>query len=346
MSIAEHSGPGGESPEALRRRARAFRAARIGVLALVVGWFFLPYGVKVWIPAWLVFVLAAALEAEFFAVGWLRTLRRTGPSDRGPQPRDLEDLGGADWRDVEPVEVEGERRLVPITWLTGEEEANDRLTAYLDAPEAPFVPAEAPVAPAPTRYGRHVLEALAALAVVAAIVFFAARPSGWSAVSTANRARAEAVFSREATKIAGHPARVHCDTSGKYVGYVADADGLAFVGGNRAYLTPGICNALYQLAFKHRTQSFSGTARAIAVLGHESQHLRGVSDEGLANCYGFQSGVQIGVDLGLSRATAHSMMREQLATNPQDSTDPRYLVPAGCSDGGRYDLHPAVKGFP
>ena len=61
---------------------------------------------------------------------------------------------------------------------------------------------------------------------------------------------------------------------------------------------------LYQLAFEHRTQSFPRTARAIAVLAHESWHLQGVSNEGLANCYGFQSGVRIGVDLGLSEGTA------------------------------------------
>jgi hypothetical protein len=94
-------------------------------------------------------------------------------------------------------------------------------------------------------------------------------------------------------------------------------------------------------------QSFSGTGRAIAVLGHESQHLRGVANEGLANCFGFQSGVQIGIDLGLSPGTARAMMRGQLASNPLDSAgNPAYLVPAGCRDGGQYDLHPGTKGFP
>ena len=144
---------------------------------------------------------------------------------------------------------------------------------------------------------------------MAGILWWASRPHGWDAVSESNKARAEAVFSREAAKIAGHPAVVRCDTKGEYVGFVEEADGLAFVGGRRAYLTPSICDTLYQLAFKHRTQSFPRTARAIAVLAHESWHLQGVSDEGLANCYGFQSGVQLGVDLGLSEGTARSMMR-------------------------------------
>jgi hypothetical protein len=93
--------------------------------------------------------------------------------------------------------------------------------------------------------------------------------------------------------------------------------------------------------------SFPRTARAIAVLAHESWHLRGVSNEGLANCYGFQSGVGLGVDLGLSEQTARAMMREQLATNASDTAaNPQYLVPSGCHDGGEHDLHPAVRGFP
>jgi hypothetical protein len=119
------------------------------------------------------------------------------------------------------------------------------------------------------------------------------------------------------------------------------------VGGSQAYLTPSICDTLYQLAFKHRVQSFPRTGRAIAVLAHESWHLHGVGDEGLANCYGFQSGVRIGVDFGLSESRARAMMRQQLATNAEDAgADAQYLVPRGCHDGGSYDLDPGTPGFP
>jgi hypothetical protein len=165
------------------------------------------------------------------------------------------------------------------------------------------------------------------LAVVAVILYFAVRPSGWDAVSPGDQARAEAVFSREASQIAGHPTDITCDERGEFVGFVQDADGSAEVGGRNAYLTPAICNTLYQLAFKDRVESFSGTARAIAVLAHEAQHLRGVRNEGLANCYGFQSGVQLGVNLGLSEERARRMMREQLATPPPSR---EYRVPSDC----------------
>ena len=83
------------------------------------------------------------------------------------------------------------------------------------------------------------------------------------------------------------------------------------------------------------------------MLAHESWHLQGVSDEGLANCYGFQSGVQLGVDLGLSEGTARSMMREQLATNASDAAaTPQYLVPGSCRNGGADDLNPGPSAFP
>jgi len=348
--------------DALRRRARVFRRLRIVVLGLVVGYFFLPYGVRVWIPFWLPFLAALGLEVEFFLGGYLKT-RREHPQgsarpDRGPQPHDLAELGGEHWRDALAVDRAGEQHFVPTAGLS-DEEIQERLAAYLEDPEAAAEAAAAPRATTPDLgaapsgfrsqhpYVAHVTEALAALAVVAGILFYAVHPHGWSAVSATNRARSQAVFSREATAIAGHPARVVCDTSGRYVGFVEDADGVAVVGGSRAYLVPGICNTLYQLAFKHRVQSFPQTARAIAVLAHESWHLEGVANEGLTNCYAFQSGVGIGVDLGLSEATARSMMREQLATNASDSAgDTRYLVPPECHNDGADDLHPGSNRFP
>lgn len=301
----------------LRRRARLFRWLRLGVLALVVGYFFLPYEVRAVIPVWLLFALALGLEVEFFLGGWWKARQglERGPVDRGPQPRDIVELG-PQYDEYEPI------TLFPSDWYS---------------------------APPATRrlVWRYVAEAAAGLAIVAVILFFAVRPSGWDAVSSANQAKAEAVFSREASRVAGHPAQVTCDESGQQVGYVQDADGVAEVGGRQAYLTPAICDTLYQLAFKDRVQSFARTARAIAVLGHEAQHLKGVRNEGLANCFGFQSGVAIGVNLGLSESRAREMMREQLATNASDSAgNAAYRVPSGCRNDGAEDLHPAEPEFP
>ena len=71
------------------------------------------------------------------------------------------------------------------------------------------------------------------------------------------------------------------------------------------------------------------------------------ANEGLANCYGFQSGVQIGVSLGLSENRARDRMREQLATNASDSAgNAAYRVPSECRNDGAEDLHPAEPEFP
>jgi hypothetical protein len=305
---------------ALQRRARVFRRARLAVLAFVVLYFFLPYDVRAWIPVWLPFLAALGLEVQFFLGGYLQMRgggpRIQAPPDRAPQARDLADLGG---------------------WWTGEEPEDDEFDF---AELAELEEARPP-------YWRYALEAVAAVAIVAGVLFYASRPHGWDAVSAADKARAEAAFSREASLIAGHPARVDCDESGEFVGFVQDADGAAAVGGTQAYLTPEICHTLYQVAFKDRVESHPRAGRAIAVLAHESWHLRGVRDEGLANCYGFQSGVRIGVNFGLSESTARGLMREQLATNASDArSNPQYLVPGGCRDGGSEDLDPAVSGFP
>ena len=278
------------------RRARLFRVGRIAVLVIVIAYFLAPYSVRSWFPVWLLFLLALGLEVDFFVGGWLKA-RRGVPvhesPDPGPQQRDLAELG---------------------SW------------GYWD-PSAPTPP----VAAEPTFGWLHVAEAVAAVAIVAVLLYAASRPSGWNAVSAQRQAQTEAILSREASGIARHPATVTCDKSGDYVGFVQDADGLAEVGGDQAFLTPAICNTLYQLAVKHRVQSFSQTARAIAVLAHESWHLRGEANEGLANCYGFQSGVQIGQNLGLSKSKARAMMQEQLATNASDSgPNTQYRVPSDC----------------
>ena len=242
-------------------------------------------------------------------------------------------MGGDDWRETLSYYAGGEHHLVPTEGVE-EEDVPQRIEEYLDDPEA-FAPAPPQRAGRPP-FGRYAVEVVVALAVFGGLLYVASRPRGWDAVSAPHRAALEARISHEATLIAGHPAVVRCDTSGTRVGAVQEADGVAEEGGTRAFLTPSICNTLDQLAFKHRVQSFNGTARAIAVLGHESTHLNGVANEGLANCFGFQHGVQIGMHFGLSESKARALMHEQLATNAADSeTTPAYRVPSGCRDGGQ-----------
>ena len=131
------------------------------------------------------------------------------------------------------------------------------------------------------------------------------------------------------------------------MGVVHHADGIAEVGGTNAYLTPDICFRLYRLEYKSDEGAFSQTARAIAVLAHEAWHLHGETDEGITNCYGFQSGVALGRRLGLSEGTARRMMRQQLTDNGINAQSaPEYLVPRECRNGGDLDLTPGDGRFP
>jgi hypothetical protein len=124
-------------------------------------------------------------------------------------------------------------------------------------------------------------------------------------------------------------------------------DGLAQVGGRHAWLTTEICFALVQLRDGKIDPQGESASHAVVVLAHESWHLYGVSSEALANCFAYQSGVGVAEKLGVSPATAEAMMREQLAENGAVfADDPAYLVPSGCSNGGRYDLHPTSSQFP
>jgi hypothetical protein len=171
------------------------------------------------------------------------------------------------------------------------------------------------------------------IAGLAAVVWFAGNRA-WDGLSRETRADATARFSAEASRIVGRPVEIRCDEAGQFVGAVQHADGIAVIGGRLAYLTPERCHDLYRLAFKDDYSS-TQTGGALAVLAHESWHLRGVRNKGATECYALQSGVKLGQRLGLSEKTARQMMGQQLAENAlhaRGSLD--YLVPRECRDGG------------
>jgi hypothetical protein len=204
-------------------------------------------------------------------------------------------------------------------------------------------PATAQQRPSPFRgfaLGLGVLVALAAAA------WFVDSRSGWRSLDGDAKLAAVERFSDEASRIAGKPVSVGCDEARDYVGYVQHADGIAIVGGDRAYVTPEICFALYRLAYENDERG-SQTARAIAVLAHEAWHLRGESDEGTTECYALQSGVALGRRLGLDEGAARRMMAQQLTENMlRGLGSAEYRVTDECRDGGRLDLDPESRAFP
>jgi hypothetical protein len=228
--------------------------------------------------------------------------------DRGPQPVDRERYGYLGWPDDGLEDVEDDRTIwVPI---------------------------------------RRFVAGLAVIAALALLFWFVESRTGWDSLSVETRTEAQDRFSEEASLIAGKEVRIRCDESGEYVGAVQHADGVATVGGTLAYLTPERCHDLYRLAFEGEVTA-SQTARAIVVLAHEAWHLRGIREEGTAECYALQSGVGLGERLGLSEGTAQRLMGQQLAENAgRGAATAEYRVPSECRNGGSLDRDPESSSFP
>lgn len=298
---------------------------------------------QAWLPPLLPFLAAAAVEAQFFFAGLRAGGRRRTFADAGPQPQDLDDFG---WAAHTVTVTQGDAELVLRPGELGGEEIAEWLELHGDEIAAlgpgrhELAPIDTtasplslyvPPAPAPRRrIRRRLLQAVAVLALLAAVFLLSSRPSHWQRLSPSARAATVSVLDQQASRIAGHQAEVICDVTGHHVGYVQDADGLAEVGGRRAWLTPQICYELYRIKHTKRAEG-PKSGEAIAVLAHEAWHLHGQASEALANCFGYQSGVRVGEALGLSSATARQLMRQQFADNPANFADsPQYIVPSGC----------------
>jgi hypothetical protein len=318
-----------------RRRApvRLLRRLRVLLILLVVVWFFSPPEIRDAIPLWLPFAVVLVLEIQFVAANYRSSAPFFERDDRRPSTADRARFGDGQLADWAIVDLEGRPVWVDVT----------------EAEEAAVAAGTGGGRERQTRRRRLLLpalEALAVLAVVGGLVLLLER-GGWGDLDAEARSAAEARISAEASRVAGKQVRVTCDTSGRFVGAVQHADGIAVVGGDRAYLTPELCYALHRLAADGDVPSFSQTARAIAVLAHEAWHLRGERDEGVTECYALQSGVLVGRRLGLDEDTARRMMRSQLVANQLHRLESEeYRIPAGCINRGPYDLAPAVDRFP
>ena len=322
---------------------------RVGLAVFVVAWLLGPDELRSTVPVWVAFAIALGLELHFF----LGARRQTGTAElralRLPQPVDRERYGYlAEGDELLLVREGGEELWIPYAGETDEEldaliaDAHARTAAG----EEPMQPRPQPAAVRPIRPLAGLLTGLAVIAVLGTVAWIADSRAGWAGLSGDTRAAATARFSDEAARIAGHPVTIRCDEQGSHVGFVQHADGVAEVGGSLAYLTPERCFDLYRLAFRDEV-TFSRTGRALAVLAHESWHLRGVRSESRTECYALQSGVRLGERLGLSSKTAGRMMREQLVENSlRVGGSAEYRVAPGCREGGSLDLSPGRTTFP
>jgi hypothetical protein len=287
---------------------------RVALVVFVLAWILGPRELRDAVPIAVVFLIALGLEVAF-VVGALRGGPARTP-DRGPQQIDRDRYGFPE----EDDEVDDEDE-VEEAWYEPELE------------------------PAPSPLGRFAI-GLGMIAALVAVVVVVDPGSGWSSLSGERRAEAVERFSGEASEIAEKPVSVRCDEARDYVGAVQHADGVAVLGGDLAILTPEICHDLQRLAFEGEVRG-ARTGRAIAVLAHEAWHLRGERDEGTTECYALQSGVALGVRLGLDESRARQLMRQQLTENELRGLETlEYRVGPECRDGGALDLDSASGEFP
>ena len=289
---------------------------RVALVLFVLAWILGPHELRDAVPILVVFLVALGLEVQFL-VGALRGGTPRLP-DRGPQAIDRDRYGF-------------ER-----------EPAVDEVDEWNEGDEIELAPGASPH----TRAIRRFAVGLGLIAALVGTIWIVESRTGWDSVSGDQRAAAVARYSDEASRLAEKPVSIRCDEARDYVGSVQHADGVATVGGDLAILTPEICHDLYRLAFDGEVIG-SRTGRAVAVLAHESWHLRGVSDEATTECYALQSGVELGVRLGLSEDTARQLMRQQLTENALRGAESlEYRLTSDCRDGGRLDLDPDSSSFP
>jgi hypothetical protein len=280
---------------------------RVALVGFVLAWILGPSELRDNVPILLVFLVALGLELNFLVSALRGTPSRV--PDRGPQEVDRDRYG---FPAIDP------------------EDSEDDL----------YEPAE--------RSGpfRRFAVGLALIGALVAAILVVDRNTGWDSVAGDERVEAVSRFSDEAARVAEKPVSIRCDEARDYVGAVQHADGVAIVGGDLAILTPEICLDLYRLAFDGEVRG-SRTGRAIAVLAHESWHLRGVGDEATTECYALQSGVELGRRLGLDEGRARQLMRQQLTENALRGAESiEYRLTSDCRDGGRLDLHPDDSSFP
>jgi hypothetical protein len=320
---------------------------RVALVIFVLAWIFGPYELRSAVPIWVPFAIALGLELQFLWSAFRQP--RASRLDRRPQAGDRERFGyGEETSELLLVHDEGRELWIPYAGETAEELDELIADARERAADAESSPAPGPL-PRPRAIWppvRRFLTGLAIFGLLGFAVWFVETQTGWNSVSGEERTAAVARFSDEASRIAGKPVTIRCDEARDYVGFVQHADGVALVGGDRAYLTPEICHDLYRLAFEDEVDS-SRTGRALAVLAHEAWHLRGERDEGATECYALQSGVELGRRLGLSEDRARQLMRQQLAENAlRTGASVEYRIPPECRDGGSLDLGSNDARFP
>jgi hypothetical protein len=187
-------------------------------------------------------------------------------------------------------------------------------------------------------------------AVVAAVLAI-----GW--VKHEDRIHEQQRLAKIASLIAGRPVGVHCPT---FLGDLMEVGGEAGTvqfdaaghPANYTNLAPETCDQLRHFShvdFSCLDLHACGFPQfeagwAAHTLAHESFHLRGYKDEGVAECYAMQDTAFVAERLGLSKHLAKEL--QQWLYDKGFHSEPTDYQSSQCYRGGPLDLTPQTPSFP
>lgn len=124
--------------------------------------------------------------------------------------------------------------------------------------------------------------------------------------------RLEDRLSHAASKLAGFPVRVHCQSlAGEAVDLSGDLGSVQFnadgVPEHSTLIRREQCSALSGYLGKHGANPSAAQILAVHVLTHETMHMRGLRAESLAECAAVQRDAEMARLLGASSAAARSL---------------------------------------
>jgi hypothetical protein len=186
--------------------------------------------------------------------------------------------------------------------------------------------------------------------------------AGWWVADRHDRTTNEHRLAAIASQIAGRDVKVHCPGPiGRVFSYDIVEGSVRFdAGGSPAdetKLRKEACAELdalaegrraAQLACAERSPSCGDDAQRVAgavdVITHESFHLNGIADEGLAECNSLQTMAWTATQLGATQEQGRALARLNFETGYPQMPD-QYRA-SGCADGGPLALHPQDPQFP
>ena len=111
---------------------------------------------------------------------------------------------------------------------------------------------------------------------------------------------------------------------------------------NLSYLA---CLQLDRIAYRDGRLALPATGSAVGTLAHETMHVAGISDEGIADCYAMQLTTVTALGLDAERDYAELLQKMNFEFNRERRAGTEYDSP-DCYDGGPLDLAPESLGGP